>query len=135
MEVLVAHDGQSGIDLACSASPDILLLDFRMPGLDGLYLAKPFVNDEVVAVVRRALQTRAHVRELHNIVRQAVLNSRDLMIGEDVMRDLLKAPGAPPGRGCRRRCGIDGSLPARCGRRGHRRGEARSHHPCPARGP
>jgi len=34
------------------------------------------------------------VRELHNIVRQAVLKSKDLMIGEDVMRDLLKAPGA-----------------------------------------
>jgi DNA-binding NtrC family response regulator len=35
-----------------------------------------------------------NVRELHNIVRQAVLKSRDLMIGEDVVRDLLKAPGA-----------------------------------------
>jgi DNA-binding response OmpR family regulator len=102
MEVLVAHDGQSGIDLALSASPDILLLDLRMPGLDGLdvlarlkqeipalpvvmltgskdvktavratqlgafdYLTKPFVNDEVVAVVRRALQTRALQRIFH----------------------------------------------------------------------
>ena len=35
-----------------------------------------------------------NVRELHNIVRQAVLKSRDLMIGEDVVRDLLKAPAA-----------------------------------------
>ena len=35
-----------------------------------------------------------NVRELHNIVRQAVLKSRDLMIDEDVVRDLLKAPGA-----------------------------------------
>ena len=104
MAVLVAHDGQSGIDLALSALPDILLLDLRMPGLDGLdvlarlkqeipalpvvmltsskdvktavratqlgafdYLTKPFVNDEVVAVVRRALQTRALQREVEEL--------------------------------------------------------------------
>jgi len=104
MEVLVAHDGQSGIDLALSASPNILLLDLRMPGIDGLdvlarlkqelpdlpvvmltsskdvktavratqlgafdYLTKPFVNDEVVAVVRRALQTRELQREVEDL--------------------------------------------------------------------
>ena len=104
MEVLVAHDGQPGIDLALSASPDILLLDVRMPGLDGLdvlarlkqeipalpvvmltgtkdvktavratqlgafdYLTKPFVNDEVVAVVRRALETRALQLEVEEL--------------------------------------------------------------------
>jgi DNA-binding NtrC family response regulator len=104
MEVLVAHDGQSGIDLARSASPDILLLDLRMPGLDGLevlarlkqeipalpvvmltsskdvktavratqlgafdYLTKPFVNDEVVAVVQRALHTRALQLEVEDL--------------------------------------------------------------------
>jgi DNA-binding NtrC family response regulator len=101
---LVAHDGQAGIDLALSASPDILLLDLRMPGLDGLdvlarltqklpalpvimltsskdvktavratqlgafdYLTKPFVNDEVVAVVRRALQTQALQLEVEDL--------------------------------------------------------------------
>jgi DNA-binding NtrC family response regulator len=104
MEVLVAHDGQSGIDSALSSSPDIVLLDLRMPGLDGLdvlarlkqklpalpvvmltsskdvktavratqlgafdYLTKPFVNDEVVAVVRRALHTRALQLEVEDL--------------------------------------------------------------------
>ena len=107
MEVVAAHDGQSGIDLALHDPPDILLLDLRMPGLDGLdvlarlkqelpalpvvmltghkdvktavratqlgafdYLTKPFVNDEVVAVVRRALQTRALQLEVEDLRRR-----------------------------------------------------------------
>jgi DNA-binding NtrC family response regulator len=112
MEVLVAHDGQQGIDLALSALPEILLLDLRMPGLDGLdvlarlkqalpsmpvvmltghkdvktavratqlgafdYLTKPFVNDEVVAVVRRALETRALQLEVEELRRRLVSGS------------------------------------------------------------
>jgi DNA-binding NtrC family response regulator len=104
MDVVTARDGQSGIDLALSDPPDILLLDLRMPGLDGLdvlarlkqeipalpivmltghkdvktavratqlgafdYLTKPFVNDEVVAVVRRALQTRSLQLEVEDL--------------------------------------------------------------------
>jgi DNA-binding NtrC family response regulator len=107
MEVVVAHDGQTGIDLVLANPPDILLLDLRMPGLDGLdvlarlkqeipalpvvmltghqdvrtavratqlgafdYLTKPFVNDEVVAVVRRALQTRALQLEVEDLRRR-----------------------------------------------------------------
>jgi DNA-binding NtrC family response regulator len=50
-----------------------------------------------------------NVRELHNVIRQAVLKSRELIIGEGVVRDLLKSPGVvrqvvgsvPPGRSLR----------------------------------
>ena len=107
MDVLVAHDGESGIELALTVPPDLLLLDLRMPGLDGLdvlarlkqelpalpvvmltghkdvktavratqlgafdYLTKPFVNDEVVAVVRRALHTRALQLEVEELRRR-----------------------------------------------------------------
>jgi DNA-binding response OmpR family regulator len=34
-EVLAARDGQTAIDLAASEAPDLILLDIRMPGLDG----------------------------------------------------------------------------------------------------
>lgn len=34
-EVLAARDGQTAIDLAASEAPDLVLLDIRMPGLDG----------------------------------------------------------------------------------------------------
>jgi DNA-binding NtrC family response regulator len=33
-----------------------------------------------------------NVRELHNVIRQAVLTSREVMIGEGVVRALLKSP-------------------------------------------
>jgi DNA-binding NtrC family response regulator len=107
MDVAVEHDGQSGIDRARAEPPDVILLDLRLPGLDGLevlarlkqqvpalpvvmltahqdlktavratqlgafdYLTKPFHNEEVVVVVRRALQTRALELEVEDLRRQ-----------------------------------------------------------------
>jgi DNA-binding NtrC family response regulator len=107
IEVVAAHDGQSGIDLARTDPPDVLLLDLRLPGLDGLevlarlkqevpalpvvmltahqdvkaavratqlgafdYLTKPFHNEEIVLVVRRALETRALQLEVEDLRRQ-----------------------------------------------------------------
>ncbi len=107
MDVAAARDGQSGIDHARAERPDVVLLDLRLPGLDGLevlarlrqelpavpvvmltahqdvktavratqlgafdYLTKPFHNEEVVVVVRRALQTRALELEVEDLRRQ-----------------------------------------------------------------
>ena len=35
-EVLTAYDGQSGIDKALAALPDLVLLDVMMPGMSGI---------------------------------------------------------------------------------------------------
>jgi DNA-binding NtrC family response regulator len=107
MDVAVAHDGQAGINRVITDPPDVLLLDLRMPGLDGLevlaklkqevpalpvvmltghqdvksavratqlgafdYVTKPFINEELVVVVRRALQTRALQLEVEDLRRQ-----------------------------------------------------------------
>ncbi len=35
-EILVAHDGQAGIDAATQDQPDAIVLDVRMPVMDGL---------------------------------------------------------------------------------------------------
>jgi len=35
-QVICANDGEKGLELARTASPDILLLDVIMPGIDGL---------------------------------------------------------------------------------------------------
>lgn len=107
MEVTAAHDGPTGIDRARTHPPDVLLLDLRLPTMDGLevlarlkqefpslpvvmltahqdvktavratqlgafdYLTKPFHNEEIVAVVRRALQTRALQTEVEELRRQ-----------------------------------------------------------------
>jgi DNA-binding NtrC family response regulator len=107
IEVSSAHEGEAGIEQARSHPPDVVLLDLRLPGVDGLevlarlkqelpalpvvmltahqdlktavratqlgafdYLTKPFHNEEVVVVVRRALQTRALELEVQDLRRQ-----------------------------------------------------------------
>jgi DNA-binding NtrC family response regulator len=107
MQVMAAHDGQAGIDLARTQPLDVLLLDLRLPGIDGLevlaklkqelptlpvvmltahqdvktavratqlgafdYLTKPFHNEEIVVVVRRALQTRELQLEVEDLRRR-----------------------------------------------------------------
>jgi len=100
-DVLDAPDGPQGLDLLRRSAVDVVLLDIRLPGMDGLevlrhikaldeqvevvlvtavktvktavtamklgafdYLTKPFEEDEVLAVVRRALDRHALQREL-----------------------------------------------------------------------
>jgi DNA-binding NtrC family response regulator len=138
MDVVAANDGQSGIDLALTDPPDILLLDIKMPGLDGLdvlarlkkelpavpvvmltghqdvrtavratqlgafdYLTKPFVNDEVVAVVRRALQTRALQLEVEDLRRQLGAGGglASLMGPSSQVRDLVEQVRTVAGTG------------------------------------
>src|SRR4051812_18403691 len=107
IEVFAVHDGPSGIERVRTHPPDVVLLDLRLPGTDGLevlaklkeqlpglpvvmvsghqdikaavratqlgafdYLTKPFINEELVLVVRRALQTRALELEVADLRRQ-----------------------------------------------------------------
>jgi two-component system response regulator HydG len=99
-DVVLAEDGASGLARVQDATPDVLLTDLRMPGMDGLellrkarevdpeiivvvmtafgdvetavramkegaehYLIKPLQIDELVLLVRRALERRALKQE------------------------------------------------------------------------
>jgi DNA-binding response OmpR family regulator len=46
MEVLEASDGPTGLELARDESPDVILLDVMMPGLDGWSVAERLIEDE-----------------------------------------------------------------------------------------
>ena len=46
MAVLEAADGTRGLDLAREEQPDVVLLDVRMPGLDGWRVAEELLEDE-----------------------------------------------------------------------------------------
>jgi CheY-like chemotaxis protein len=48
-EVILAHDGQAGIDKARSEQPDLLLLDMNLPVKDGWTAAKELKDDESTA--------------------------------------------------------------------------------------
>src|SRR5436190_2120065 len=46
MEVIEAADGPSGVDKARDESPDVILLDVMMPGLDGWKVAEQLLQDD-----------------------------------------------------------------------------------------
>jgi DNA-binding response OmpR family regulator len=45
-EVFLAEDGMTGLELAREKKPDLVLLDWMMPGLDGLQVLSELKNDE-----------------------------------------------------------------------------------------
>ncbi len=50
-EVVVAVDGQQGIDMAVSERPDIVLLDMSLPVVDGWEAARRLKADEVTKAI------------------------------------------------------------------------------------
>jgi DNA-binding response OmpR family regulator len=64
MEVLEAADGPSGLEKARSETPDVILLDVMMPGLDGWRVAEELLDDgrtRLIPVV--FLTARAELRD------------------------------------------------------------------------
>ena len=52
-----AEDGSRAIELARSHRPDVILMDIRMPGMDGLTATKEIVRDERLSEVRIVILT------------------------------------------------------------------------------
>jgi two-component system, cell cycle response regulator DivK len=48
-EIVMAVDGESGIDMARSGAPDLILMDMSLPGIDGC---------EATRILKRAPETR-----------------------------------------------------------------------------
>jgi len=47
-EVVIAHDGDSGLDAVKLTRPDLIILDVMMPRMDGLTFAKKMKADESI---------------------------------------------------------------------------------------
>ena len=64
MEVLEAADGPSGLEKAREQTPDVVLLDVMMPGLDGWRVAEELLDDErTEAIPIIFLTARAELRD------------------------------------------------------------------------
>jgi two-component system cell cycle response regulator DivK len=49
--VLIAVDGQQGLDMAIAEKPDLILLDMSLPVLDGWDVAKRLKSDDALKVM------------------------------------------------------------------------------------
>jgi DNA-binding response OmpR family regulator len=74
MEVLEAADGLSGLEQARAETPDVILLDVMMPGLDGWRVAEELLDDErtegipiVFLTARAELRDRARGIDLGGV--------------------------------------------------------------------
>jgi DNA-binding response OmpR family regulator len=74
MEVLEAADGPSGLATAREQTPDVVLLDVMMPGLDGWRVAEELLDDErtrgipiVFLTARAELRDRARGIDLGGV--------------------------------------------------------------------
>ena len=74
MEVIEAADGQTGLEMARSEQPDVILLDVMMPTMDGWQVAEQLVDDAqagqiplVFLTARAELRDRARGLELGGV--------------------------------------------------------------------
>ena len=58
-----AADGRAGVDLVRATVPDVVLLDIRMPVLDGLAALREITADEALAAVRVVVLTTFEIDE------------------------------------------------------------------------
>ena len=56
-EVIVAHDGQEGVEKAKEANPDLILMDVKMPRLDGIGALLKMRDDPALKDTRVILLT------------------------------------------------------------------------------
>jgi len=64
MAVLEARDGATGLEIARASTPDVILLDVMMPGLDGWSVAEELLDDPITEDIPIVFLTaRAEVRD------------------------------------------------------------------------
>jgi len=83
-----AADGAAAIDLARTERPDVLLMDIRMPGVDGLEATRRITADETLAKARVIMLTTF---ELDEYVFEALHAGASGFLLKDVEPDELRA--------------------------------------------
>jgi two-component system, OmpR family, alkaline phosphatase synthesis response regulator PhoP len=50
-DVISASNGNSGLDLACTAEPSLILLDLMLPGLDGMTICRQIRKESPIPII------------------------------------------------------------------------------------
>jgi DNA-binding NarL/FixJ family response regulator len=90
-----AGDGDEAVELATELVPDVVLMDIRMPGVDGLEATKRIAADERLAEVRIVILTTFEVDEY---VFEAIrVGASGFLVKDTEPADLLRAVRAVAG--------------------------------------
>ncbi len=81
-----ADDGRAAVDLVRSERPDVVLMDIRMPALDGLAATREICADDALADTRVIILTTF---ELDEYVWEAVRSGASGFLGKNVAPDEL----------------------------------------------
>ena len=73
-EVYLAEDGPTGIDIATSKKPDVILLDWIMPGMDGLQVLDKLKADQRTEGIQVIMLT---VKRMMNDIATALSRGAD----------------------------------------------------------
>ena len=84
-----APDGEQAVSLARSQRPDVVLMDIRMPGLDGLEASRRILSDPALADVRVVILTTFETDEY--IFEAIRLGASGFLVKDTEPADLIKA--------------------------------------------
>jgi CheY-like chemotaxis protein len=98
-DVLLADNGSKGLELYRQEHPDVILLDLKMPGLDGVTVLKhirsvDLTQPVIVLTGDSAPETKRQVRELG--VSEFIEKGHSLHHLPDVLQRHLKTPTPAP---------------------------------------
>ena len=96
LEVLVAHSGEDGLELARRQKPNLILLDILMPGIDGFGVLERLKGDletkDIMVVVLTVVQRKEHEERAKKLGAAAYLVKSEGTLNEIVERILQYLP-------------------------------------------
>src|SRR5438132_12061159 len=75
-DVVAAHDGSSGLEIATRHKPNLVVLDLMMPGMDGLEVCRRMRGDERTRRIP-GIRLKAKAAETDRIVGLEVVGAGD----------------------------------------------------------
>jgi len=89
LEVLFAHDGKTGIQIAKKQKPEIVLLDLLMPGIDGFEVLKRLKKGKTTRKIKVIILTV--VKDKQSQEKAKKLGALDYLIKSDLkLQEIVK---------------------------------------------